>query len=423
MYFTCMWKRLYVCLLLTCFAAATHAQTDKWAGTWRMELKQTGDRSPVSIEFHIGMPESGGLYPAKIQIKYGQFTGIYEVLLARKNDQQLGIGRGKYPIQETPVKLGIWMMYLNGTLDYTPAGLQVNRMWIDRAGIWMRGLYDEGDLWVHTKATLRDVLYRESILLKRTDHRPWTDPHTKRILHPEEEDIYFGIYDQINVKDSIADLHITEGEKQDKDTVTLLHNGRPLLVKSEVTDSNRYHKVLLDTGVNIFTFFADNYGQLPPNTINLRMTLDDHKYGFDFTDRANAFATFLVARIYREPAVTDTLTHKAEGRKTEPVATLIVNEAAVTLELWDGQLEDGDSVSLRLNGKWMATGFPVKNKIQKIHVELLPGENRLLFMADNLGSIPPNTAELRIRYGNKTKTLGLNTDMKRNNEIVLIYEP
>lgn len=417
MYFTSMWKMAFVCLLLTCFAVTAGAQPDKWTGAWKVEVKQPGQRSPVIMELYIGTPENGVLYPAKIQMQFGEFTGIYEVLLAKKNDRQLGIGRGKYPVKETPVKLGIWMMYLNGTLDFTPAGLTVNRMWIDRFGIWMRGLYDEGDLWVHTKVMLRDVLYREPLLLKKMHDKPWTDPHTHRILHPEEEGIYFGIYDQINVKDSVIDLQIIEGERNDKDTVTLLHNGRPLLTKAEVNDSNRYQHVRLDTGMNILTFFADNYGQLPPNTVNLRTTLDGHPYGFYFTDRANAFATFLVARIYRE-----TRTAKAEERTTEPVATLVVNEPAVMLELWDGQVEDGDSVSVRLNGSWVATGFPVKNKLQQIPVTLREGENRLLFMADNLGSIPPNTSELRIRYGNKTKTVGLNTDMQRNNEVMLIYE-
>jgi hypothetical protein len=103
------------------------------------------------------------------------------------------------------------------------------------------------------------------------------------------------------------------------------------------------------------------------------------------------------------------------------VATIPVDTADITLELWDGQVEDGDSISLRLNGKWIATGFPVKNALQKIPIRLQRGENILLFMADNLGKIPPNTAELRIRYGSRTRTLGLNTDMKKNNEIRLVY--
>jgi hypothetical protein len=112
----------------------------------------------------------------------------------------------------------------------------------------------------------------------------------------------------------------------------------------------------------------------------------------------------------------------AAKRTTEPVATIVVDTSAIVLELWDGAVQDGDSISLRLNGKWLTTGFPVRNAVQKIPIQLQPGENELLFMAENLGSIPPNTAELRIRYGRKTRVLRLSTDMQKNNPIILILE-
>jgi hypothetical protein len=104
------------------------------------------------------------------------------------------------------------------------------------------------------------------------------------------------------------------------------------------------------------------------------------------------------------------------------VATITVDTSAIVLELWDGEVQDGDSISLRLNGKWLTTGFPVSNAVQKIPIQLQPGENELLFMADNLGSIAPNTAELRIRYGQKTQVLRVSTDMRKNNSIRLILE-
>ena len=99
-----------------------------------------------------------------------------------------------------------------------------------------------------------------------------------------------------------------------------------------------------------------------------------------------------------------------------------MDTADIALELWDEQLEDNDSISLSLNGKWIATGFPVKKELQQIHIKLQRGENTLLFMADNLGKISPNTAVIRIRFGNKSQTLSLRTDMKKNNEIRLVLE-
>jgi hypothetical protein len=195
----------------------------------------------------------------------------------------------------------------------------------------------------------------------------------------------------------------------------------------------------LDTGRNLFIFFADNYGGIPPNTGFLYMETDGKPYGFDLSNRSNVWGTFLVADIYYkpiaqtnlndqvakrtpEPVAQNNLNDQVAKRTTEPVATITVDTSAIVLELWDGEVQDGDSISLRLNGKWVTTGFPVRNAVQKIPVRLQPGENELLFMADNLGSIPPNTAELRIRYGQKTQVLRLSTDMRKNNTIKLINE-
>lgn len=420
-------RKLFIILIFqTGIVPAAVAQTDKWTGTWQMYSKPWPHIPPIVLELQIGEPEQGVLYPAQIRLQYGKFSGVYEVLLAKKNDAQLGIGRGKYPIEEKPFKLGIWMWYLNGTLDQDNGRLTLHRMWIDRFGIFMRGLYDDGDLWVNTKVMLRDFLYRDSISFKKVNNTPWTHAHTRRIVKPApgKDSIYYGIYERIEAHAKTVQLQVEDQEKYDRDTVTLLQNGRPIFSRAEINDSNRRQTLQLDSGRNVLAFFADNYGGLPPNTGNLYMQIDGKEYRFDFRHRANAFATFLIADIFYHPGTDNNrqLTERAEERSTTPVATISVDTTSVTLELWDGQVEDGDSISLRLNGEWIATGFPVKNKLQKIAVKLRPGENSLLFMADNLGSIPPNTAELRIRYGNKTKTLGLNTDMKKNNEIRLIFE-
>lgn len=399
------------------------AQADKWTGTWQMSQKPyAGSSSMITLHLQIGIPDEKQLYPAKIKLQYGEFRGTYEMLLVRKNDGQLGISRGKYPLEEKPFKLGIWLWYLNGTLDFRDNKLLLQRKWIDKADFWMRGLYDGDEIWESSKVTLRNFLYRDSIALKKIDSSPLADSSVRRILQPETSGIYLGIYDRIVTGDSVALLKVEDQEKYDKDTVTLLHNGKPLFYRDEITDHNRSLSVQLDTGRNLFIFFADNYGGIPPNTGFLYMKTDKREYGFDFSNRSNAWATFLVADVYFKPTAQNNLDDLVAERTTEPVATIAVDTAAIAIELWDGAVQDGDSISLRLNGKWITTGFPVRNAVQKIPIRLQPGENELLFMADNLGSISPNTAELRIRYGNKTHSLRLSTDMRKNNTIKLILE-
>lgn len=341
------------------------------------------------------------------------------MLLVKKNEQQLGISRGKYPLQETPFKIGIWMWYINGTLDFHDGKISVNRKWISNFGIWMRGLEDD-ELYENTKAEIRNYLYNDSITLKKISNQPLADSSVPRILKKEDSDIYLGIYDRILSRDSVITMQVEDQEKYDRDTVTLLHNNRTIFNKQEINDQNRRFQIKLDTGRNLFVFFADNYGRLPPNTGNLYAKIGEKEYSFDFTHRANAFATFMVADIYY--AQNGQKEKDTVQRENIPIATIKVDTANIVLELWDSAKEDGDSISLRLNGQWIHKGVPVKNAQQKIPIKLQPGENFLLFMADNLGSIPPNTAELRIRYGNKTKNLRLSTDMKKNNEIRLILE-
>ena len=394
------------------------AQTDKWVGTWQMSVRPWNGSTAIILDWQIGAPEQGLLYPTKIKLHYGQFTGIYEALLIKKSDEQLGISRSKYPLQETPFKLGIWLWYLNGTLDLRGQTISLHRKWVDKFGIWMRGLNgEEDDLWESSKVDLRDFLYRDSINLRKIDNIPLTDSSVRRILYPEQSGVYLGKYDRMVTTDSVAFLKVEDQQQYDRDTVTLLHNGRPLFRMTEVNDHNRQQHVRLDTGRNLFYFFAENCGNIPPNTGFLYMKTGDKEYGFNFSNKSNVFATFLIADIYYNPTQYHHLDTLVTERTTEPIATIKVDTAEIVLELWDSEIEDGDSISLRLNGNWIATGFPVRKTLQKIPVRLEPGENRLLFMADNLGRIPPNTAKLRIKYDGKLQTLDLNTDMRKNNEI------
>jgi len=434
-----MYKRIFFLTLLFIIVIlpASDAQTDKWSGTWRMQYKPWPHIPAVIMELQIGKPGYQMLYPALLKLTYGSFSGTYKLLLAKKNDRQLGIGRTKYPIKEDPFKLGAWLLYLNGTFTYTangklPASIRLSRMWIDDFGLFMKGLYDDDEIFVSTKVTLRDFLYRDSIQLKKINNDPWVGAHANRIIHPEKDSIYFGIYNRLDVTDSIAQLLIRDEDQLDKDTVTLLHNSRVLLDKAEINALTKEQSIRLDTGMNILTLFADNYGKLPPNTGNLVVTLSKGTYHFDFTHRPNVYATFLVAQLYRKPAgsfpaapVIDTAkqTTMLAARQNQSIGSVVVNQPEVTLELWDEQQEDGDSISLRLNNRWIVSGMAVKNAAQQITVQLQPGENWLLFMADNLGSIPPNTAVLRIIYGTRSKTLDIKTDLNRNNVISILYKP
>jgi hypothetical protein len=85
-------------------------------------------------------------------------------------------------------------------------------------------------------------------------------------------------------------------------------------------------------------------------------------------------------------------------------------------------VEDGDSISINVNGKWISRGLPVKLKPQTITITLDPGPNTITFVGDNLGSIPPNTSILEIIDGKRRKSFNLATFIGEDNLVKIFYD-
>ncbi len=415
-------------LMLISSVSDCFAQSDKWVGEWGITYQPWPHIPPVEMKLHISSPVKGALYPAKLTLEYSSFFGEYEVLLAKKNDGQLGIGRNKYPIHEEPYGLGAWMMYLNGTLDFQDTDvptLHLNRMWISNFGIFMQGLYDD-ELFTNQKVHIRDFLYRDSITLRKISDVPWEHPNTERIVNTDS--IYYGVYEPVELTHPNIRMAIQDEERYDRDTITIVHNGNVLVDRIEVGDlTDLSAEIRLDTGENFITFFADNYGDLPPNTASfLMMTERDGQHVFDFTNKANAYATFMVARVRYHGNDIDTLPKKIPktsslGRENIPIGEMHVRTEKISLELWDRQIADGDIVSLQVNGAWVLRNEEVKKEKKRIGVTMKPGRNRFIFRAENLGRIPPNTAVLRVLHAEGERIFYLHTDLKRNNVLDIYY--
>ena len=121
---------------------------------------------------------------------------------------------------------------------------------------------------------------------------------------------------------------------------------------------------------------------------------------------------------YRYPGVGD----KPLQENEKLVGSIVATSKQVVLAIWDDAVEDGDSISININGEWIAKGFPVKKIPQFITVTLKPGGNTINFIADNLGSIPPNTSVLEIIDGKKRKSYTLETTVGENNLVKIFYD-
>lgn len=110
-------------------------------------------------------------------------------------------------------------------------------------------------------------------------------------------------------------------------------------------------------------------------------------------------------------------------RKVKVKQKVVVTGKKITIKIWDHQQEDGDIVSLRINGQYIAEKKELSRKPYTLEVPLLQKNNILTLDAVNLGSIPPNTAAIEITSdGKQLKRIVLQSDMNTSEAIDIVVE-
>ena len=413
---------------------ALHAQMDTYPGVWQMDYTTGQEVSPVHIELHIGTPEKNVLYPSHLVLQCGSFAAEYNLLLVRKNSRELGISKNKYPVYEKPFSLGKSTFLLNGTFDYSRGSkgqptLSVNRMQLKQN---IAAFVDSMHFGKDEKAiasVLINFLNSAAISFSKTSSVPWKGDDNGSLLSSSQSPAYFGLLDTIYLPVKDGFLHIA-GNKKD-DIVSVASNGGVLVDMQVITKKTYTQDVVLDTGLSIMVLFADNFANDLPNKGRMQLEFGTKKFSLDFNNSADSAATFIVAKLYyaqdknKENSFKDYVP-SADDKNIKPneklVGAVTSVSRQVTLALWDDAVEDGDSVSININGNWITRGFLVKKKPQFITVTLKPGPNNISFFADNLGTIPPNTSVLEIIDGKRRRSFMLETTLEQNNLLKIFYD-
>lgn len=111
-------------------------------------------------------------------------------------------------------------------------------------------------------------------------------------------------------------------------------------------------------------------------------------------------------------------------RTTNLVNSLVVRDDSVTVSLYDNGEFDHDMVSVFFNGKMIASNIELKtNAAAKfvVYLDATPGaKNELTLFAENLGTIPPNSALMIIEdtHGNRYEVT-LKSDLSHNASVLL----
>ena len=72
------------------------------------------------------------------------------------------------------------------------------------------------------------------------------------------------------------------------------------------------------------------------------------------------------------------------------------NSKFLILKIWDSNQEDGDKISINLNGENLLYNYQTKKKAKKIKYSLKKGRNVLQITATSLGVTPPNTSRVEL---------------------------
>lgn len=102
-----------------------------------------------------------------------------------------------------------------------------------------------------------------------------------------------------------------------------------------------------------------------------------------------------------------------DGRNITYVKELAFKNEKITIHIWDHGRQDGDIVSIYLNGFTVVSKHLLTYRKKPIEITLDPNKKNDLFLyAHNLGEYAPNTVAIEISDGKTSENIVLNSDLK-----------
>jgi len=116
-------------------------------------------------------------------------------------------------------------------------------------------------------------------------------------------------------------------------------------------------------------------------------------------------------------------TLKPVNRKTEVVQTIKIETPILKIELYDNGQIDGDTISVFLNHKLILYKKGLSEKPITLNIPLQPSKDyEMIMFAENLGSIPPNTALMVMTSGKKKYEVYLSSSEVKSAAVRFRYE-
>ena len=110
--------------------------------------------------------------------------------------------------------------------------------------------------------------------------------------------------------------------------------------------------------------------------------------------------------------------YELRGKNQMPVVE--VSSDSLVLAFYDNGVIDGDSISVYLNGQGIVSHTRLTATATKKTIYIGKQQDvQLLLVAENLGSLPPNTGLLVIRDGDNNYQLNFSADMQTNAAVTI----
>lgn len=126
-----------------------------------------------------------------------------------------------------------------------------------------------------------------------------------------------------------------------------------------------------------------------------------------------------------EPVINKTADALYKKRNSELIKTIEIDNASFTVDLYDNGEIDGDSISLFFNGALILSHKRLGDKALRLKLEVDKDKelNELIMYAENLGTIPPNTALMVINDGDNRYEVRISSDLQKSGVIRFMHKP
>lgn len=111
---------------------------------------------------------------------------------------------------------------------------------------------------------------------------------------------------------------------------------------------------------------------------------------------------------------------KLENRRKDIVKSIEIESHTFQLDFYDNGEIDGDSISVFYNGKLLLSNKRLSDVpiTLKLELDKNVNENVVTMYAENLGSIPPNTAVMIVTDGDKRYEVRLSSDTEKSGSVI-----